>query len=67
MYGHEVETKKDGDKEVYNISLFNRFYFMRKKLIVVVTDINNLEDAKKLCGMLDSSLKAGMMLAKGVK
>ena len=60
MYGHEVV--KDG--KTYKIGLFERRYFRRTKLADVVLDVPELEDAKKLCGMLDNSFKAGMIMAK---
>ena len=67
MYGHEVDVKIKDGKETYNISLYSRWYFFKKKLNDVVYDIPEKEDALKLCSMLDSSFKAGMILAKGVK
>ncbi len=59
MYGHEIEKSDKG----YNIGLFKRRYFLRKKLVDVCLDVPSKEDAEKLVGMLDESLKAGMYLA----
>ena len=65
MYGHEVISIKNGDKEVYNIELVKRQYFMRKKMGEVVKEIESYEDAKVLSKMLDTAFHFGMKLAKG--
>jgi len=63
MYRHEIE--KNG--ESYNVSLFSRWYFMKKKIVEVAIDMESEDDARKLCGMLDNSFKAGAHFGKGVK
>lgn len=64
MYGHELEKDDKG----YTVSLFKRHYFMKKKMVEVVSGIESKEDAVTLCSMLDGSLKNGMWIAsKGEK
>ena len=62
-YGYEVIN----NNKSYDIGLFKRHYFLRKKITDIVTNITSYTDAQKLSKMLDVALKTGIDIAKKKK